>query len=446
MRLSSVRLRNVGPFADTTVRFSDPEAPARDAPRDAPGDAPRDAPEDGAAGAERAATDVAPPRPVTVLFGGDGTGKTTLLSALSLTRPGYALPPLPASRDARPSDGGEPPCIAVDWMLGDDDPLRPHPLVVTSPTAVFDGEPPEAAAFRRREQAMFDRRAQTGGGFVFVAFSGARWFSRAANMLTTPERTVLKHDVRAPATFDDPTRADLARETKQVLAYAAISRALAASRERDRERGPARGRRRTRDDHEALERFDAALTAALDVLLEPFGFAYDGVSPVTLEPEARRSRDGSVVPFDALPRAARHLVAFGALSLRALFAAYPDAADPRTREGVVAIDDVESQQDPATLRVLVPVLRRALPNVQWILTTASRDLATACASNEVVALRREIDLERSEDAARDHTGAGGGGRDGERAADRDREGDAARDGARTPSAKRGIEVGDGVLH
>ena len=105
------------------------------------------------------------------------------------------------------------------------------------------------------------------------------------------------------------------------------------------------------------------------------------------EPEAT-DKAGSVVAFDALPRPARHLVAFGALSLRALFAAYPGAPDPRACEGVVAVDDVEAQQDPAMLRCLIPLLRRALPNVQWILTTASTQLALACASGEVVALRR----------------------------------------------------------
>ena len=76
------------------------------------------------------------------------------------------------------------------------------------------------------------------------------------------------------------------------------------------------------------------------------------------------------------------------LPLRALFASYPGSDTPREREGVVAIDDVEAQQDPALLRALVPLLRRALPNVQWLLTTASTQLALACDATSVVALRR----------------------------------------------------------
>jgi hypothetical protein len=243
--------------------------------------------------------------------------------------------------------------------------------VVASPSAVLDDETTEVAGARRREQALFDRRAQNEGGFVFVGFSGARWFSRTANMLSVPERSVLRYDVRHAASFDDPTRADLTRETKQVLAYAGIARALANQR----------------DEYAHLERFDAAVREVVDVMLEPFGFTYAGVSPLSLEPEAL-DKAGRIVAFDALPRPARHLVAFGALSLRAMFAAYPDSEDPREREAVIAIDDIEAQQDPTMLRMIVPLLRHALPHAQWILTTSSTQLAMACEPGVVVALRR----------------------------------------------------------
>jgi hypothetical protein len=349
MRLVSVRLHHVGIFEDTTVHFA--EHRADDDPE---GD-----------------VDLRVPRPVTVLFGGGGVGKTTLLTALAATRPGYAIPPAPLPRAATPGSDG-PSFVVTEWALGADDRERPHPLVVASPSAVLAGEEADAAASRRREQALFDRRAQGDGGFVFVGFSGARWFSRTANMLSTPERSVLRYDVRSPATFDDPTRADLTRETKQVLAYAAIARALAGDRA----------------EYTHLARLDHAVREVVGSLLAPFGFTYVGVSPSTLEPEAVDA-SGRQLPFDALPRPARHLVAFGALTLRALAAAYPREADPRRAEGVVAIDDVDVQQDPAPLRLLVPLLRRALPNVQWILTTSSSQLAMACAPGEVVALRRE---------------------------------------------------------
>src|SRR5260370_29638593 len=65
---------------------------------------------------------------------------------------------------------------------------------------------------------------------LFRSISGARWFSRRPVMLSSPERNVLRYDPRGAASFDDATRADLARETKQVLSYAAIAGALAEQR------------------------------------------------------------------------------------------------------------------------------------------------------------------------------------------------------------------------
>lgn len=362
MRLLRIRLRNVGPFEDTLLSFAPAEPMGEEV---APA-----AQQDSAEVIEIESVASVAPRPLTVLFGGDGTGKTTILSALSLTRPGHALPPLPASV-GRSGEG--PSWVATDWLLGDDDPERPHPLVVASPSALLTGESAEAATARRREQALFDRRAQHEGGHVFVSFSGARWFSRVPNMLTVPERTILRYDVRQPnASFDDPTRADLTRDAKQIISYASVGAALGKGQ----------------PEHEALALFEQALREVLDVVLEPFDLVHAGVSPTSLEPQARSRATGAIVPFDAMPRAARHLIAFVALPLRALSAAYPGSDSPREREGVVAIDDAESQQDPALLRELAPLLRRALPNVQWILTTSSTQLAVACDSTDVLALRR----------------------------------------------------------
>src|SRR5262249_19062440 len=156
------------------------------------------------------------PRRLAVLFGGEGVGKTSLLAAVASTRPGHAVAQAAGASGARAE---EPPWVAASFFLGDDDPVRPHPLLVVSPNARLPGEPDDGVLLRRREQALFDRRAAE-GGFVLVAFSGARWFSRTPVLLTTPERTVLRHDAKAAASFDDATRSDLTRETKQVLSFA----------------------------------------------------------------------------------------------------------------------------------------------------------------------------------------------------------------------------------
>jgi hypothetical protein len=254
-----------------------------------------------------------------------------------------------------------------------------------SPNAKLEGERDDAALLRRREQALFDRRAGE-GGFVLAAFSGARWFSRTAVLLTSPDRSVLRYDVRATASFDDATRADLARETKQVLAYAGAAAALS---------------RRARDASSArFEALDRALRETLDVLLED-GAAYLGVSPSRLEPVF--GYDGREVELDDLPRSLRHRVAFGALSLRALAGGYPDR-DPRDAEGVVLLDDLEVEQDLRAQAALPALLRRALPRVQWIVTTSSPAVAAACEVGELVALRRmpgsaQVEIHQGPEAA-----------------------------------------------
>jgi hypothetical protein len=308
------------------------------------------------------------PRGLTVLFGGDGVGKTTVLSAIATTRPGHALPIIP--RRLRDDDAPrDVPFATTDWILGDDDPERPHALRVTNPNAhVQDDE----NALRRREQALFDKRAHERGGYAFAAFSGARWFSRTPVLLATPERTVVRYDVRASASFDDATRADLTRETKQVLSFAGIASALERSAPSE------------------LTALDAALRDVTQIALAPFHAQYEGVHPKTLEPIF--SFEGRDVIFEELPRGARHLVAIVSGAVRVLHGAYAsteNAKPLREREGVVLVDDLEAQQDAALLRHVPALLKASLPRVQWIVATSATPVTLGCDRGEVVALRRE---------------------------------------------------------
>ena len=72
--------------------------------------------------------------------------------------------------------------------------------------------------------------------------------------------------------------------------------------------------------------------------------------------------------------------------MRTLWAAYPDQ-DPREAEGVIAIDEVDLHQDAQVQHKLLPALRAALPEAQWILTTASPVVAGAADARAVLALR-----------------------------------------------------------
>lgn len=309
------------------------------------------------------------PRRMVVIHGGGGVGKTSLLAAIGTSRPGHATVQQPRPEQQR-ADGGNPAAwAAADWLLSQDDPERPHPLRVASPNVKL-GAPEEQELTRRREQALFDRVASE-GGFAFLSIAATRWFSRQPIAISAPSRGVARYDVKQPAGLDDATRSDLSRETKQALAYAEIGSALV-------ERRPLEGELR-------LDALGPAMAKVVDQLVKLTGFGYLGLDAVSWEPMFG-STDGTRLPFDALPTRARHLVAFGALTVRTLWAAYPDR-DPRIAEGVVLIDEVDLHQDVAVALKLPAALRSALPAVQWILTTHSAALASGVAAGEVLALR-----------------------------------------------------------
>ncbi len=306
------------------------------------------------------------PRMLTVLFGGPGVGKTLVLQSIFSTRPGVVTPPA----WPRPS-GDRRPFVTAEWHLGEDDPARPHPLYLASPGAtVFDDL--DAERLRRSEQAFFDKQAKE-RGYVLLALPSNRWFSRAPSTIVPPARTS-RLEPRSPLISEDAMKSDLARETKQALSYAEAAMALGRAAPGSR-LGP------------SLEIYGTAMRSAVGALVGLHGYTYAGLNPVSLEPLFSRE-GGRTLPFDSLPKATRHLAAFAALTARALWLAYP-GSDPRVSEGVVCIDDVDLHQDRATLERLLPALRAALPSVQWIVSTASPDLAGCADARDVLALRWE---------------------------------------------------------
>ncbi len=333
MHLVGLRLVGVGPFDDVTLPFAD---------------------------------DDGEPRRLTVIQGAGGVGKTTVLTAIAATRPGHAVAGL-----AGPTGEAAGGTVTASYRLGLDDPDRPHPLYVATPSARVFAED-EAELLRRREQALFDRLARE-GGFVHVGIGSTRWFGRQPLVLQAPGRTLARYDVRGAPGAEDLGRADLARETKQALVYAGVVGALATGR----------------PDRRRFELLAGAMIEAVEAVLAVVGIRYDGIDPLTLEP-CFVTGDGAVVPFDGLPTRARHLVAFAALPVRALWAAYP-GRDPRDAEGIVTIDEVDLHQDPACLSLLGAALERALPGVQWILTASSPVLAASLEGPQVLALRRGAD-------------------------------------------------------
>ena len=214
------------------------------------------------------------PRRMIVIHGGGGTGKTSLLGAIGSTRPGHASVQQARTEAQRQTDGNASAWAAADWLLGQDDPERPHPLRVASPNVKLRG-PDEHELTRRREQALFDRVAGV-GGFAFLSIGATRWFSRQPIGISAPSRSVARYDVKQPAGLDDATRSDLTRETKQALAYAEIGTALVE--------------RRSHASELRLDTLGPAMHKVVDRLVTLAGFSYLGLDPLSWEPMFSRSR------------------------------------------------------------------------------------------------------------------------------------------------------------
>ena len=73
---------------------------------------------------------------------------------------------------------------------------------------------------------------------------------------------------------------------------------------------------------------------------------------------------------------------------RALFAGH-GGDDPRASEGIVLVDDIDLHLGPALEGRICDLLERALPAVQWIVTTTSVRVASSRRAGEVVALRHD---------------------------------------------------------
>ena len=78
------------------------------------------------------------------------------------------------------------------------------------------------------------------------------------------------------------------------------------------------------DARSPLTALDAALRSAVSVLSSLAGYTYAGADESTFEPVFEMSA-GRPVLFDDLPIGVRHLVAFAALPLKALYASHSGA-------------------------------------------------------------------------------------------------------------------------
>lgn len=306
-----------------------------------------------------------------MLHGAGGTGKSLLLAAICSTRPGYQRSLANALHDG----AGRVQC---HWSLGQEEPNRPHPLVVTNAAAQ---QLSSIESGLRREQALYDRKAGQ-GGFALVMIPAHRRFGQSPIYLGDPGRSMQVYDPRAGTALLDPARADLTRPVKQVLAYSAFAAAMSRSQRSSVAQSA------ESPSGMAIELLDHALRSALSRLLREQALDYVGADPCSFEPTFR-SAHGALLRFDQLPQQARHLMAPVVLAMHHFWTA-SNGADPRSVQGVVAVDDAELHLTEATQEFLLPRYREILPQAQWVMATTSWRIAASVQSAEVIALRQQM--------------------------------------------------------
>lgn len=90
--------------------------------------------------------------------------------------------------------------------------------------------------------------------------------------------------------------------------------------------------------------------------------------------------------LDQLSDGERGLIALAGDLARRLVAANPTSTDPRQTEAVFLIDEVEQHLHPALQRAVIPALQRAFPAAQLIVTTHSPQVLSSVPAESVVVL------------------------------------------------------------
>ena len=98
------------------------------------------------------------------------------------------------------------------------------------------------------------------------------------------------------------------------------------------------------------------------------------------------TKAGTQLRLDQLSDGERNLIALTGELARRMAIAAPQSESPRELESVVLIDEIEQHLHPGLQREVLPRLRRAFPNVQFIVTTHSPQVLSTAPRDAIVAV------------------------------------------------------------
>ena len=308
---------------------------------------------------------------VTLLLGDNGTGKTTLLGSVAIACLGPAL-----------EDSGFVPYYQVRRPAGE----LEQPSEDISNEAVFEGElylhHVDAPEIEPGESQAFDTSVKL-----------SLHFGKESIRPGPREQFAWK------ALFGDKTPGFM------VLGYGATRR-VDRSESFDPSQSERQRRRRYHrvaglfEDHLPLTPVNFVLkTLREDSRWPAFAQLLGSLLPEELEVLVEQGRKGSAafvhygrrLPFWALSDGYRAYVGLICDLLYQLQTSSSSSQDPRKVQGIVLIDEIDLHLHPSWQRQVVPRLSRALPALQFVLTTHSAIVAGTIPSSSLRVLEREGD-------------------------------------------------------
>lgn len=294
-------------------------------------------------------------RPVTVLVGANGSGKTSVLEAIIV-----------GLRDLVP--GGSPTVLSPDLSARDlrrGAPRCEIKLEVTHGGASY--------TLNERYPASEDDRGPRNWGEQRFFYEVAR--APLFTFLIQTTRHMIDASVRAasvPLSVDD--------DHTTLAARAGYARFVEWFKEREDVENERRIAARSFELQDPQLRAVREAVAALMPGFDNLRIQRDP-SPVMVVTKADVE-----LRLDQLSDGERNLIALAGDLARRMVLANPNSDAPRVTEGVVMLDEVEQHLHPAWQRRVIPALQRAFPAVQWIVTTHSPQVLSSVPASAIVVL------------------------------------------------------------
>ncbi len=310
-------------------------------------------------------------RPLTVLFGENGSGKSSVLRAMGLSftsiiknaldQVGEAYPFFKSSHDIRL--GSTKADITIEWN---------HQKTIQQTTHFVRLGDPQHSFFGK--VATVRSMVESGVPFLPIIFSAHRTIDDSENVLRSSGVPDTKR--RTPGVLDDALNPGSFGFRTFFLWF--------------KEREDAENRRKVQEKNfSAVDPHLSAVRAAIEGLFPTYTNPRIQHDPLRLE----ITKGDQPLSMDQLSDGEKQVLVMTADIARRLSMVYPNETNPLEQEAVILVDEVELHLHPLWQRKILPAWRRIFPGCQFIVTTHSPQVISEV-PNDAVFLVKDFQFVR----------------------------------------------------